>query len=226
MTDEYIKQLCFGSKKWNVIEEIRNSERPLVIWGNGVVAHIIMAILAEHKITISAICVDVRKDVDEYQGIAVKGWEEIEDEYDSYDVIVGHSSYELGNSAKAAHSKIHKMFYFPSVDYRYDLFCEELIKKELDSYKEVLGMLEDDASRECVIAFLNTRMSGDVSYVLKVFEKKNTFFRNDVYEIDSQEVYWDIGACDGDTIAQFLKESQMKYEQIIALEPDSNNMAI
>lgn len=225
MMDKFLNKLCLDSNdQRNVIEEIRNSKEPLVLWGNGVIAHIIMVILQEYKISVSAICVDVRENADEACGIAIKSWREIDEEYDSYNVIVGHSAYELGSLIQTTHSRIHKMFYFPSVDYGYALFRKELIKENLDGYKKVLEMLEDDESRECIIAFLNTRMSGDISYTLSVFKKRNTFFRNDVYEIGNQEVYWDIGACDGDTISQFLEESQVKYEQIVAMEPDSNNI--
>lgn len=49
------------------------------------------------------------------------------------------------------------------------------------------------------------------------------YFNNDVYSLDPNEIYLDVGAYDGDSVATFVEactRSRVKYQHIYALEPD------
>ena len=50
-----------------------------------------------------------------------------------------------------------------------------------------------------------------------------SFFNNDVFTMTDHEVFLDIGAYNGDTIREFIVETDNKYEKIIAIEPDIKN---
>ena len=54
------------------------------------------------------------------------------------------------------------------------------------------------------------------------------YFNNEVFEIEDDEVYVDIGAFDGDSINEFIISNNIRnlsYRKIIAFEPDPSNYA-
>ncbi|GMQ63303.1 FkbM family methyltransferase [Vallitalea maricola] len=49
------------------------------------------------------------------------------------------------------------------------------------------------------------------------------YFEHDIYKLKDDDIIYDCGAYDGDTIKQIIKESKNRFTKIIAFEPDPNN---
>ena len=78
-------------------------------------------------------------------------------------------------------------------------------------------------SRENLLVFLKTKLTGNADYIINRFSQEMSFFNNDVFTMTDHEVFLDIGAYNGDTIREFIVETDNKYEKIIAIEPDIKN---
>lgn len=116
------------------------------------------------------------------------------------------------------------MFYAFSVSYKqYDKVPYSEIEQNADRFVKLCNDVADEQSVKNLLAYLNTKMTGDVSYIFDVYEKQMNFYNNDVFKVTQEEVLYDIGAYDGDTIRLFLEETGGKYKKIIALEPDDKS---
>ncbi len=91
---------------------------------------------------------------------------------------------------------------------------KDYILENMGSFQRVYELLEDDASREIFLNLLKYNVTGDISYL---------DFGNDVNPPESfyrhSKRHIDIGAYDGDTVAEFISHSN-SYSDIIAFEPD------
>lgn len=89
--------------------------------------------------------------------------------------------------------------------------------------KECANALSDEMSKRIfkqVIAFRvshNYRQRPD-------YNKKNQYFPNDIVTLKADEVFIDCGAYTGDTVQQFLRQTQNQYKRIVAFEPDNRNL--
>lgn len=96
-----------------------------------------------------------------------------------------------------------------------DVVCDkDYILENIEKFQRVYNLFEDDTSREIFLNLLKYNVTGDISYLS---------FGNDAsapegfYKHGKRHI--DIGAYDGDTVAEFISHSQ-SYADIIAFEPD------
>ncbi|MFZ4801554.1 MAG: FkbM family methyltransferase [Chlorobium sp.] len=95
-------------------------------------------------------------------------------------------------------------------------------KDVLNIFGETLG---DDLSRDILVAFLNSRISGCPDYLTKYCEP-NQYFSKDLIRISDAEVVYDCGAYAGDTLEDYLSVSGGKFSKYIAIEPEINNASL
>lgn len=144
--------------------------------------------------------------------------------YPRFNVILGHSTYELGLEIANQIPQINKVFYAFSIHYeQYDRTPYEELENNADRYVSLCNTLADEKSVDNLMAYLNTRLMGDVSHIFHVYDKQMSFYHNDVFQMSDHEVFLDIGAYNGDTIKLFLAETDGHYDKIIALEPDGES---
>jgi len=82
--------------------------------------------------------------------------------------------------------------------------------------------LMDDEGRDEFDRQMRLRL-GDVSD--QVIEAGIQYFPKDFFRLGENEVFVDCGAYDGDTIAEFRRETGDQFAQIVAFEPDPKNFA-
>lgn len=117
-----------------------------------------------------------------------------------------------------------KVFYLFSVNYGiYEKTSKKEIEDNIVEFEKVYDLLEDEESKKVYLAFLKTRLSGNNSYIMEIYKKESNFFNNEIFRINQEEVFLEVGAYDGDTIRLFLKENNEKYRYIYAIEPDKEN---
>lgn len=170
------------------------------------------------------VLVDADTDRRDYNGLPIYDRKSVTEKFDSFNVILGHSRYELGEHIKEQIPNINKVFYAFSVSYKqYDKVPYSEIEQNADRFVKLCNDVADEQFVKNLLAYLNTKMTGDVSYIFDVYEKQMNFYNNDVFKVTQEEVLYDIGAYDGDTIRLFLEETDGKYKKIIALEPDDKS---
>ena len=115
--------------------------------------------------------------------------------------------------------------------YKYDLDAAQLIKSSnvhqlIRDAEAGRGLLGDEKSQKIFDAII-CRASGaniDIMSMLNIFEG-NQYFPSDLINLSSHESYVDVGAYDGDTIRQFLRNCNNKFNKIYGFELDKNNFA-
>lgn len=209
----------------NVIEKLQKETLPLVMWGAGSSAPEVSYYLKSKGILISDVFVDDEyyKEGTLFEGVPVLSYTMLKEKYKRVNVIFGNSNYEKKELLKKKEC-IHHVYCLFSTSYNvFEKTPLSEIEQNIDEFQMVYDILEDDKSRMNLLAFLKTRISGNNQYIIDVFDQEMTFFRNDIFVIDADEVFLDVGAFDGDTIRLFLKENKGRYKKIYAVEPDYDN---
>lgn len=88
-------------------------------------------------------------------------------------------------------------------------------------FERLYNRLEDDFSRLTLENVLKGRISANLEYFRKVCVD-NQYFPGDIVTLENNEVFLDIGAFVGDTIAEIEKETNGNYKKIYCFEPDKN----
>ena len=101
-------------------------------------------------------------------------------------------------------------------------FDMEFVRKHEAEFTSVYSLLADDWSRSVFKNICNYKLSGKVEY-LKHITSLRTQDYQELFTTDSEEVYIDLGAYNGDTVKEFLELVDNKYTRIIAVEPDAKN---
>lgn len=209
-------------KTW--IDLLKKEKLPLIMWGCGDVADAVLEYLEYNHIPVSGIWVDGIPEKKMFRNIVIDDFSTILNRFEKFNVILGHSWYELGEELYQRSEQIARVFYAFSISYgQYDLVKYRAIEKEAERYVRLCHSFEDNFSVKNLLAFLNTKMTGHVQYIFDVFKKGMSFFNNDVFTVADDEVFLDIGAYNGDTIRSFLQQTRGKYQKIMAVEPDADN---
>lgn len=226
MRCEFEKMLKFGEPQISLADRLRKEELPLILWGVGDVGADVKRYLVENEISITAAWVDGVDKGEYFDGIPVYSLEDLKSMYDAFNVILGHSHYELGSRVKQKEACIKEVFYLINTSYtQYKGADFNFIRKHIDEYYNIYTMLGDDMSRRCMTAYLNCKMNEDINFMTEFVKGEQNFFNNDIFKIGDQETYVDVGAYDGDTLKLFLKECCGAYKMIYALEPEDESFA-
>ncbi|MDY6322593.1 MAG: FkbM family methyltransferase [Succinivibrio sp.] len=89
--------------------------------------------------------------------------------------------------------------------------------------KDVFEILQDDKSKLILNNRISAFLTGDYSYIENLPFDAIQYFSENYYNISDKEVYFDCGAYTGDSLADFCKITNNKFNRIICFEPDINN---
>ena len=226
-----------GSDRLSITEQLKRDNLPVVMWGAGNVAHSVKAILDRSSIPLAGIWVDspppsTNKCLD---GIPISTYEQITAKFSTFNVVCGHSRYDLAPDTEKAHSEINRIYCFANVVYgQFDSIPSEFIEAHLQEYEASYELFEDDLSRQCFAAYLNSRNNDDCSFILPCCENEYSksqgigrkYFTNPFFSVGADDVYLDVGAYNGDTVREFVEAAGGKYRKILAMEPEPGNFAL
>ncbi len=183
----------------------------------------IRKILKENDIVISACWIDDCGKGEVIDGIPVMDIRDIQETYKQFNVVLGHSKYELADEIQIRYKAIKKVYCLVNVCYgQWKHISMDFVKIHIDDYLKSYNLLHDEKSKKCFIAYLNCKLSEDYHYLVDLCKKEVSYFRNPFFDISEKENYVDIGAYDGDTIRDFLDVAKT-YETIYAIEPEDES---
>lgn len=221
---DFMNKLDTESICEDLVVELKENKLPLILWGCGDVADAVFNYLTINNISISQVWVEGCSESPNFHGFIPKSIQEVLAAYQEFNVILGHSHYEKGEKIKALYPQIHNVYYVFSVHYeQYNKVTYSEIEKEADRFVQLYNNLADNTSKENLFAYLNTKLTGNATHIINIYSEELTFFNNDVYRVSEQEIFLDIGAYNGDTIRDFIAETNNRYKKIIAIEPDIKN---
>lgn len=105
-----------------------------------------------------------------------------------------------------------------------NIFNREFYEKHQKKIKSVFELLADEQSKQTFENVINFKLSGNIKYLISVFENKDNVFNN-ILRLHENESFLDLGAYRGDTIQEFLSYTNGRYSHITALEPDRKTFA-
>lgn len=91
--------------------------------------------------------------------------------------------------------------------------------EQFELVSSAFSLWSDQISKEEYFGQINWRVTGDSSK-LTTPVKFDQYFPEDIFKVNENEVFVDIGAFDGDTLKVFLEKSSSKFKHYYAFEPD------
>lgn len=201
-------------------EYIKQSGLPVVIYGMGNGADVIISRLEKYGVFITDIFASddfVRGQ--SFHGKRVKRLSEIEQELDKFIVIVAFGTQipEVIENIKSI-AKKHTVI-VPTVPvFGNSFFDRAFVSRNSDSLQAAYELFKEEKSRAVFENIVKFCYTGRLEYLFSSESKKDEVFEN-VLKLGSNEDYLDLGAYRGDTVDEFLKFSG-SYGSITALEPD------
>ncbi len=89
-----------------------------------------------------------------------------------------------------------------------------------NEFEKLYNMLEDDLSKESMVAYLDGHINLTTFPMSSVKDINPQYFPNDIIKLSDNEVYVDCGGWDGDTVNEFIRQVNGKYNKIYVFEPD------
>ena len=110
---------------------------------------------------------------------------------------------------------------FPRLKYKY-------VRDNYEQIQFLSSKLKDDYSRELLLAYINTRISGNLEYMEPFVHetRRGIYFDEQIFKREDDEVLVDCGAYNGDTIENFALFTQNSFKYIYAFEPNTENYSI
>ncbi|MBQ9948284.1 MAG: FkbM family methyltransferase [Oscillospiraceae bacterium] len=158
-----------------------------------------------------------------FLGIRVKKLSEIEELYgDNFIILVSFGSQfpEVMEHIYAIAEK-HEL-YAPNVPVVGEgLFTLDYAKEHYNEIKSAYELMADEQSKKVFENVIRYKLSGNISLLRECESPREEMF--DLLRINSEEIYVDLGAYNGDTLVEFLNETSMKFRKLYAMEPDHKN---
>ena len=114
-------------------------------------------------------------------------------------------------------------FYAPDLplfgDVRFDM---DTLSERSDEISAAYELLADEQSKKVFENVLLYKISGKISYLRDCETDKSEIY-TDLFKVNGEEHYLDLGAYDGDTVRELLSYTDGKFGSIIAVEPDPKN---
>lgn len=198
-----------------VIKKLKSDKLPVVIGGNGS-----LALAVERKLRASGLDNVIKSSIKiENGGIRI-----VDEVKERFNFILGYLDlYGSDISPDQFIGQCEGVFYvselFESEKINYDYY-----KSKEEEFAEVYRNLQDDKSRLCMEAFLNSKINEDSGGLWKLVEVPQ-YFSAEFLKVSCSEALVDCGAFQGDSIEDFLKWTGGDYSSIVAFEPDKNNIA-
>lgn len=102
------------------------------------------------------------------------------------------------------------------------LFTKDYLIEDFEKVEKVNNLLEDEQSKKVFLNTLAYKITGLIEYLSEISTPPNEAFEN-ILKLNDNETFVDLGAYNGDTVAEFVNAVNGKYEHIYALEPDRRN---
>ena len=208
----------------NVWTALKNSRKPIVLYGMGNAADRVLDEFAKRGITAAGVMAsDDFVRYQEFRGFIVKKESDLVDELGDFTVALcfGSSLPDVMHHIREVGSR-HELL-IPNIPVVGDeLMDEAYIEANRADIQRAYGLLADDRSRIVFKGVLDFCYTGRLRYLNDIESDKDEVF-TDILRLHD-ELYLDLGAYRGDTVDEFLHHTD-GYRSIIAVEPNPKNYA-
>lgn len=211
----------------DICERIKSDPTPLYLYGCGAYAISVFNACTQNGIVITGVFVDDSECLPaSFKGYTVKSINEVLINETKISIIIGFSKFTYAvNKLKQYQGSYNNIYCLCSAVYGNPrrlgkAFFDENNCRCLNSLYE---KLEDDKSAKALDSYLLSRYTDNYEYCIDSWKDADGYFKSDILKLGTQECFLDIGANDGKNIFDFIDTVQARYDNIIALEPDTAN---
>ena len=202
---------------WNYL---KTTQKPIVLYGMGNGADKIISVLNSYGIKVSGVFASdgfVREKI--FHGFKVTDYKTAKENFGDMIVLVCFGSSLPDVLANIKRIATEQELYAPDVPVYGDvLFNAEYARQNKEQLAWVYNRLDDDVSKRVFENAVMYKLTGKIDYLFDCETQPKEIYENILHFSDS-EIYFDLGAYRGDTVAEFLQNVN-SYKKIIALEPD------
>lgn len=218
--------LDFMIEREDVWTKMKKIELPLVLYGMGNGADVILDKMAERGLKVEAVfATDEFVRGQSFRGYKVEKYSDVLERLGDFAIIIAFASERDEVIARFKELAAKHIVLAPHLPlYRNSEYVTaEWLEKNAEKLQYVYDNLADEVSREVFACVLNYKLSGKPEYLWRC----ETVRRDDIRELfayDNNSSYLDLGAYDGDTVREFIDITRGEYKSIIAVEPDRRNL--
>ena len=211
-------------KEKNVWDTLKDSDKPLVLYGMGLGAEKIMSELEQRGMRADDIFAsDEFVRGHSFKGYKVLRYSEVYEKYKDFNIVLCFASHIDEVIDRIAEIDSEHTVFAPDVPVAGGgLFTREYITENEEKFEKAYSLLADEESKRVYKDILNFKVSGKIKYLLSSFCDKSKVY-SDILNLNENEEIIDLGAYDGDTIKEFTAATGGKYKHITALEPDKKS---
>jgi len=212
----------FVSEKQSVWDYLKNTDKPVMLYGMGDGALKIMSVFGDYDIKIKEIFAsDEFVRGHSFEGYKVKRYSEICESYSDFIIVLAFAVFRDDLTAKIYDMAQRHEVLAPDVPVAGGgLFTPDYLQQNQIQFERVYNLLADDMSRQVLADVLNFKISGKIEYLRKVTTPKAEAYS--LLRLTSGEDYIDLGAYNGDTITEVVNLTG-GCGSIVAVEPDAKN---
>jgi len=209
----------------DVWTRLSETKKPIIMYGMGDGAEKILAVMERYSIKpTDFMASDEFVRGHSFKGFRVKKLSEIEELYKDFIVVIcfGSALPEVMEHIEQISAKYETVA--PDVPVIGEgLFDGDYISDHEFEIMKLKNILSDEQSGKCLDLLMKYRISGDIGTLRQAETPKEEML--DMLKIGYGETYVDLGAYDGDTIEEFLRLTNKRFNKIYALEPDRRSFA-
>lgn len=213
--------LQFDIEKLSVWEFLQNTKEPIIMYGTGNGADKVFEVFNELNIKVTGVTASDGFVRDRYfHNFKVTPINEYLEKYEKFTVVVtfGSSRSEVIENIKNLAEK--QTVLVPCVPVvGNEIFDRKFLEENEKNLNNAYSLLADEKSKEVFKNYVNFQFSGNLKYLFSMESNISDAF-NDYLQLSENESFIDIGAYRGDTVEQFLKFTNGKHKNILAIEPD------
>ncbi len=214
------------NKQRPLLIRLRESPKPVIIYGAGVYAYVLKRFLAANGIAVVAVMVDAAyKSEDTFMGLKVTTTEETMNHLSDYHVVVGITNYPtfVEKLTKLGGTEIHVIDIPDYLNMPNAFMDMDFVQKNREQFDKAAGLLADDLSRKTYFAAINTKINENLDYIRPHVRMDHLYFPSTEFPLREDEVLLDVGGFTGDTIREFHLITKGRHGKIYSLEPCDEN---
>lgn len=206
-----------------VWEKAKEKEKPLLIYGTGNGADKILDELQRLGIPVAGIFASdgfVRNRT--FRGFSVMGYTQAKEEFGDFLTLISFGSQReevIENFIKV--SKENETYSVDVPVYGDNIFNRDFYENHITEINQVRKMLSDEKSKSVYENIISFKLTGDMNFLFSCETTREEAYKN-ILNLSGDEIYMDLGAFNGDTVTEFLKNVP-SYRKIYAAEPDIKN---
>ncbi len=202
----------------DIWQKLASTKRPIVLYGMGNGAEIMMKQLNKYGIEVSGFFASddfVRGQ--SFLGYRVMTFREIKEKFPDMIALIS-----FGTQRKEVIENILSLdceVYAPEVPVVGDnVFTLDFAKEHKAEIEKVYSLLADDFSKKVFEEVILYKLDGKISHLINCQSEDSL----EIFDFNENEKYLDLGAYNGDTVLEFVNKTK-QYDSIVAVEPDVKN---